>query len=327
MDRRRFLGTLAGGFLAAPLAAQAQQVAKVPRIGLLAPGSAFGAGPGDAFRRGLRDLGWIAGQNVILELRSAEYRFERFPSLAMDLVRLPVDVILAAGGPASLKAAREATATIPIVMVASSRDPVAEGLVRSFARPGGNITGLTTAPVEIGGKQLELLREADPGVSRVGVLWDATVGAFRLAPPVEAMARSLKIELLPLEVHAPTDFEAAMAVATKGRATALLVAGTPMFVQQSKQLAALLVKNRLPGISIWNSFAEAGGLMSYGPSLADEFRRAAIYVDKILKGAKPGELPIEQPTKYELVINLKAAKAIGVTIPPSLLARADQVID
>src|SRR5262249_3423163 len=162
---------------------------------LLAPGSAFGAGPGDAFRRGLRDLGWIAGQNVILELRSAEYRFERFPSLAMDLVRLPVDVILAAGGPASLKAAREATATIPIVMVASSRDPVAEGLVRSFARPGGNITGLTTAPVEIGGKQLELLREADPGVSRVGVLWDATVGAFRLAPPVEAMARSLKIEL------------------------------------------------------------------------------------------------------------------------------------
>ncbi len=226
-----------------------------------------------------------------------------------------------------MEAAREATTTVPIVMVASSRDPVAEGLVKSFARPGGNITGLTTAPAEIGGKQLELLREADPGVSRVGVLWDATMGAFRLAQPVEAMARSLKIELLPLEVHTPTDFEDAMAAAKKGRATALLVAGTPMFVQHSNQLAALLVKDRLPGISIWNSFAEAGGLMSYGPSLADEFRRAAIYVDKILKGAKPGELPIEQPTKYALVINLKTAKAIGLTVPSSLLARADQVIE
>ena len=329
MDRRAFLGTVAGGLLAAPLGAEGQRTTKIPRIGVLAPGSSAAPAPSitGAFLRGLRELGWVEGQNVIIERRFAENRVERFPSLATELVHLPVDVILAAGGPASLKAAREATTTIPIVMVASSRDPVAAGLVKSFARPGGNITGLTTAPEEIGGKQLELLREAAPGASRVAFLWDATVGAFSLPKSVEAVARSLKMELLPLEVRAPADFEAAVAAATKERVNGLMVAGTPMFTQHSKQLADLLTKNRLPGISIWSVFPEAGGFIAYGPSLADEFRRAAIYVDKILKGANPGDLPIEQPTKYTLVINLKTAKALGLTIPPSLLQRADQVIE
>jgi putative ABC transport system substrate-binding protein len=328
-NRRTFLTVLAGGLLAAPLGAEGQRTTKIPRIGVLAPGSSAAPAPSitGAFLRGLRELGWVEGQNVIIERRFAENRFERFPSLATELVHLPVDVILAAGGPASLKAAREATTTIPIVMVASSRDPVAAGLVKSFARPGGNITGLTTAPEEIGGKQLELLREAAPGASRVAFLWDATVGAFSLPKSVEAVARSLKMELLPLEVRAPADFEAAVAAATKERVNGLMVAGTPMFTQHSKQLADLLTKNRLPGISIWSVFPEAGGFMAYGPSLADEFRRAAIYVDKILKGANPGDLPIEQPTKYTLVINLKTAKALGLTIPPSLLHRADQVIE
>ena len=171
------------------------------------------------------------------------------------------------------------------------------------------------------------MREADPGVSRVGILWDATVSAFRLSKSVEAVARSLKMELLPFEVHTPADFEGAVAAATKERVSGLMVAGTPMFVQHSRQLVDLLAKNRLPGISIWNSFPAAGGFMAYGPSLADQFHRAAAYVDKILKGAKAAELPIEQPTKYELVINIKTAKALGLTIPPSLLQRADQVIE
>ena len=320
---------MAGGLLAAPLATEAQRTTKIPRIGVLAPGSSATSAPNifGAFLRGLGELGWVEGQNVIIEFRFAGNRFERFPSLATELVRLRVDVILAGGGPASLKAAREATTTIPIVMVASSRDPVADGLAKSFSRPGGNITGLTTAPEEIGGKQLELLKEADPGVSRVGILWDATVGAFRVSKSVEAVSRSLRIELLPLEVHAPADFEAAVAAATRERVNGLVVAGTPMFTRHSKQLADLLSKNRLPGISIWSVFPEAGGFMAYGPSLADEFRRAAIYVDKILKGANPGDLPIEQPTKYTLVINLKTAKALGLTIPPSLLQRADQIIE
>jgi putative ABC transport system substrate-binding protein len=329
IDRRAFIGILAGGLLAAPLAAEGQRTTKIPRIGVLAPGSSAAPAPNifGAFLRELGELGWVEGQNVIIELRFAGNRFERFPSLATELVRLRVDVILAAGGPASLKAAREATTTIPIVMVASSRDPVADGLAKSFPRPGGNITGLTTAPEEIGGKQLELLREADPGVSRVGILWDATVGAFRVSKSVEAVSRSLKIELVPLEVHAPADFEAAVAAATRERVNGLVVAGTPMFTRHSKQLADLLSKNRLPGISIWSVFPEAGDFMAYGPSLADEFRRAAIYVDKILKGANPGDLPIEQPTKYTLVINLKTARALGLTIPASLLQRADQVIE
>jgi putative tryptophan/tyrosine transport system substrate-binding protein len=326
MDRRAFISGITVSLLAAPLAAEAQQAVKVRRVGVLAPTSGT-AGPAEAFYRGLRDLGWIEGRNVAIERRSAENRFERFPSLAAELVQLRVDVILAAGGPASLTAAKEATTTIPIVMVASSRDPVADGLAQSFARPGGNITGLTTAPEEIGGKQLELLKEADPRTSRVGILWDATVGAFRPSRSVEAVARSLKIELLPFEVHAPGDFEAAVAAARKERVNGLMVAGTPMFTQHSKPLADLLARNRLPGISIWSTFPEAGGFMAYGPSLADEFRRAAIYVDKILKGAKPSDLPIEQPTKYNLAINLKTAKALGLAIPPSLLQRADQVIE
>jgi putative ABC transport system substrate-binding protein len=325
MDRRAFLSG-AAALLVAPLAAEAQRAGKLPRIGMLGT-SRNQPSPVDAFFQGLRELGWVEGQNVVIERRNTEGRSELLPGLASELVRLKVDVIVPSGGPAALNAAREATKTIPIVMVASSRDPVADGFVKSFARPGGNITGLTSAPEEIGGKQLELLREADPAVSRVGILWDATVSAFRLSKSVEAAARSLKMELRPFEVRAPADFEGAVAAAMKERVSGLMVAGTPMFTQHSKQLADLLAKNRLPGISIWNSFPEAGGLMAYGPGLADQFHRAAAYVDRILKGTKAAELPIEQPTKYELVINFKTAKALGLTIPPSLLQRADRVIE
>jgi putative ABC transport system substrate-binding protein len=319
---------LAFSFLLVLLDAEGQQSAKMPRVGVLG----IGGGPqtvADSFLQGLRDLGWVDGQNVIIERRSAEGREERLPALAAELIHLKVDVILAAGGPASLNAAREATKTIPIVMVASSRDPIGDGLIKSYPRPGGNITGLVTAPEELTGKQLELLREVRRGLSRVGILWDATAttGPFRIQKETAEVAQTLGIELLPFEVRGPTDFDVALAAATKERVGGLLFAGSPMFVRNRRQIADLLTKERLPAISVWSSFTEAGVLMAYGPSLPDLFRRAASHVDKILKGTKPGELPVERPTKFELVINLKTAKALGLTIPQSVLLRADQVIE
>jgi ABC-type uncharacterized transport system substrate-binding protein len=326
MDRRAFITGIGGSILAAPLAAEGQRSSKIPRIGVLA----VGGGPPaviDAFLLGLRDLGWVDGQNVIIERRNADGREERLPALAAELIDLKVNVILAAGGPASLNAARDATKTIPIVMVASSRDPIGNGLIKSYARPGGNITGLVTAPEELTGKQLELLRDVRPGLSRVGILWDANTGRVRLENETAAVAQAVGIELRLFEVRGPTDFAAAVAAATKERVGGLLFAGSPMFVRNRTQIAALFTEHRLPAISVWDSFTEAGVLMAYGPSLPDLFHRAAGYVDKILRGANPGDIPVERPTKFTLVINLKTAKALGLTIPQSVLLRADQVIE
>jgi putative ABC transport system substrate-binding protein len=325
MDRRTFLAGTGAVLLAAPLAAEAQQSGKKPRIGFLGIGGTGGSVI-DPFFQGLRDLGWREGQNVIIDRRNAEGHEERFPGLAAELINLKVDVILAAGGPASLKAAQDATKTIPIVMVASSRDPIATGLIKSYAHPGGNITGIVTAPEELTGKQLEFLRAAAPGLSRVGVLWDATAVPFRLQKETADVARSLGVEVLPFEVLEPAGLDGAFSAAANARVGGLIFGGSPMFNRSRSQIADLLMRHRLPGISVWRSFTEAGVLMAYGPSLQEQFRRASVYVDKILKGAKPADLPVERPTKFEFVINLKTAKALGLTIPPSLLGRADEVI-
>jgi putative ABC transport system substrate-binding protein len=329
IDRRAFVGVVAGGVLASPIAGHAQQPAKrLPTLGLLGivPGTPQGSVLLAGFYQGLRDLGWVEGQNLRIERRIAEAADERLAQAAAELVRLEVDVILAVSGPASLNAAREATRTIPIVMVASSRDPIGGGLIQSYARPGGNITGLVTAPEELTGKQLELLKAAVPRLSRAGFLHDATVGPFRLETATIETARALGVEILPFEVRSLADLDGAVTTAVKKRVGGLIASGSPMFVRYSQQVAELLTKHRLPGISVWRSFAEAGLLMAYGPSLSDQFRRAAAYVDKILKGAKAADLPVERPTKFELVINLRTAKAIGLTIPPSLLARTDEAI-
>jgi ABC-type uncharacterized transport system substrate-binding protein len=325
--RRTFLGAVAGAVLAAPLAARAQH-AKLPRVGVLSAGSpaSIAATPYPAFEDGLRALGWVEGRNILLDRRFAEEHPERFSDLAVELVRLKVDVIVAAGGPASLKAARDATKTIPIVMVASTRDPIGEGFIKEFARPGGNITGLVSAPAEVGGKQLELLKAAIPTLSRIGIIWDASVEPFRVPKEIESVARALGVEMLGFEVREPADFEGAIANAVKSKVGGLIVASTPLLVTHRSEMADVLTKQRLPAVALWRSQAEAGLLMTYGPSLATAFRAAAVYVDKILKGASPRDLPVEQPTKYELVINLKTAKALGVTLPQSLLVRADELI-
>jgi putative ABC transport system substrate-binding protein len=329
------IATLALGalLLALSFPAQAQQAKKVPRIGYLSPGSPPSNSSAplpptvEAFRQGLRELGYIEGKNIIIEYRYAERKFERFPELAAELVRLKVDVIRPGGGPASLKAAVNATKTIPIVMVTTSGDPVETRLINSLARPGGNITGLTQTS-ELLGKRLDLLKETIPGLSRVAILWDANVGPYVLRKDWEDAARSLKLQLLPFEVRGPNDFNAALEAFRKDRAGGLHVHGTPLFSagNQGKWIAELATKDRLPTISQWREFAEAGGLMTYGPNLLDMNRRAAYYVDKILQGAKPADLPVEQPMKFEFVINLKTAKQIGLTIPPNVLARADKVI-
>jgi ABC-type uncharacterized transport system substrate-binding protein len=329
MERRTFLAGTGAVLLAAPLAAEAQPAGKkLPTLGIL--GIAAGAPEGPVllakFFQGLQDLGWVEGRNLFVERRIAEASDERLVQAAAELVRLNVDVIVAVSGPATLTAAREATKTIPIVMIASSRDPISTGLIQSYARPGGNVTGLVTAPEELTGKQLELLKAVVPRLSRAGVLHDATVGPFRLEQATVETSRALGIEILPFEVRGPADFDGAIAAAVRAGVGGLIASGSPTFVRYRQQIAELLMKHRLPGISVWRSFAEAGLLMAYGPSLSDQFRRAAAYVDKILRGAKPGDLPVERPTKFELVINLKTAKAIGLTLPPSLLQRADEVI-
>jgi putative tryptophan/tyrosine transport system substrate-binding protein len=329
IDRRAFVGIATGGLLVSPSAAHPQQAAKKPpTLGILGIVAGTPAGPAllAGFYQGLRDLGWVEGRNILVERRTAEASDERLMQAAAELVRLKVDVILAASGPASLNAAREATKTIPIVMVASSRDPVGAGLIQSYARPGGNITGLVTAPEELTGKQLELLKVVVPRLARAAFLHDAAVGPFRLEQATVETSRALGIEIVPFEVRGPTDFGGAVAAAVRERVGGLIAAGSPSFIRYRHQIAELLTKHRLPGISVWRSFAEAGFLMAYGPSLSDQFRRAATYVDKILKGAKPADLPVEQPTKFELVINLKTAKSLGLTIPPSLLGRADELI-
>jgi len=325
IDRRDLLFLL-GAVALAPRVVRAQAPAKVPRIGLLSSYSPSDAALWhQAFRLGLRDLGWVEGKNISIEYRYAEGRSDRLPELAADLVRLQVDVIVASGVTDAL-AAQKATRAIPIVM-AIPGDPVASGLVGSLARPGGNITGLSQMSMELVGKRLELLKEIVPKLSRVAVLWNpqgasSTVTWKEIQPP----ARQLGIQLHSLEVRSSDDFDKAFEAATRARAGALFIIGDPVTVTNLKRIADLAAKSRLPSIFASSEFTDAGGLVAYGPDRSDLFRRAATYVDKILKGAKPGDLPIDRATKFELVINMKTAKTLGIKIPNSILVRADQVI-
>ena len=306
--------------------AQAQQPTKIRRIGFLGVASLSATSARiEAFRHGLRELGNVEGRNIVIEYRWAEGKIERLPDLAAELVRLKVDVIVT-GSAAPTRAAKEATTTIPIVM-ANDNDPVGSGHVASLARPGGNITGVSTLAPEISGKQLELLKEIVPKLSRVAVLGTSTNSGYALVlREVELAAGAFGVKVQNLDVLDPKDIENAFRAASKERAGAVLLLASPVFLPQRTQIAELAVKNQLPAIFPQSEFVEAGGLMYYGTNTADLFRSAATYVDKILKGAKPADLPVEQPIKFEFIINLKAAKQIGLTIPPNVLARADKVI-
>jgi putative tryptophan/tyrosine transport system substrate-binding protein len=323
----KFLMTLAFGLLMASLLAEAQPAGKVPRLGVLMQGVPPGA-PGDeldVLRQGLRDLGYVEGQTIALEVRWGEGQHERYPALAADLVRLSVDLIVAAGG-SPARAAQHATTTIPIVMLVGT-DPVAQGLVASLARPGGNLTGLTMMAHELSEKRLRLLTEAVPGLSHVGLLMDAgNPNQQAHLDDHEAAAHVLGVQVLPLEVRGPDEFVGIFQAARQGHAQVLLMAQGALFLRQRARLAELALASRLPTLSGETGYAEAGGLMNYGPDIPGSFRRVAVYVDKILKGAKPAELPVEQPTTYELVINLKTAEALGLTMPPSVLFQATELI-
>ena len=300
---------------------EAQQTKKVPRIGYLT----LTVSSREAFLQGLRDLGYIEGQNIVIEYRHAAGRAEGLPDLAAELVRLNVDVIVA-GASQSVRAARQATKTIPIVFHGVG-DPVAQGIVASLARPGGNITGLASLSPEVGGKRLELLKEVVPTASRVVVLWNPTNSSNSLqVKEIRTAAQTLALRVQSLEVSKPDDIERAFTAIPREGADALLVFADPFLTSQRSRIFDLATKNRLPAMYGQSDPVEAGGLMSYAPSFREFARRAAYYVDKILKGTKPADLPVEQPTKFELVINLKAAKQIGLTIPPNVLARADKVI-
>ncbi|HEV8341315.1 MAG TPA: ABC transporter substrate-binding protein [Candidatus Binatia bacterium] len=312
--------------LALSFPADAQQSAKVPRIGFVSTdGDANNPGPQvEAFRQGLRDLGYIEGKNILLELRYVEGRSDRIPNLVAELVQLKVDVLVLRAQPA-IRAAKQATKTIPIVM-STTQDPVAAGFIDSLARPGGNITGLTTLQRDLSGKRLELLKEVVPGISRVGALMSETQTENDFKP-YEVPARALKIQLQLIRVRGPNpDFDAAFQAAAKGRASALITISGALLNPNAKRIADLAIKNRLPSMHERIDYVVAGGLMSYSANDAESYRRAATYVDRILKGAKPADLPVEQPTDFDLVINLKTAKQIGLTIPPNVLARADRVI-
>ncbi len=312
--------------LGAPAIVAAQQPTKVPRIGYLGASSASANAPRiEAFRQGMRELGYVEGKNIVIEWRHTEGKSDRLPALAAELVRLKTDVIITAGAN-STRAAKSATTTIPIVM-AQDPDPVGNGFVASLARPGGNITGLSRLAPEISGKQLELLKETVPKLSRVGVLGDAALpGQAQILKEVQLAAAALAVKTHFLAVQSPKEIETSFRAAAKTSADAMLLLETPLINSQRSQIAALAAKSRLPAIYMSPEYVEDGGLMSYGASIADLYRRAATYVDKILKGAKPADLPVEQPKKFEFVINLKAAKQIGLTIPPNVLARADKVI-
>ena len=334
MDRRRFLVTSLAGVLAAPLAAGAQQGGKVRRIGLLTTFLFDFAHPqrelSDAFRLGLRELGYVEGQNIVIEYRSAEGRVERLPALFSELARLKLDLILVLGGTPMARAAKQANVLIPVIALAMG-DPVGDGIVASLAHPGGTITGSTFLGPALVPKRIELLKEAIPGISRVAALWHP--GAYgdrtmrEMLNETEAAAQRLGVQLQLLEASNADDFDKAFAAMTREQARALLVLPSPMFYGEHKRIVTLALSRRLPAIFAFREAAEAGSLMSYGANLSDLFRRGAIQADKILRGTKPADLPVEQPTKYELVINLRTAKALGLTIPPSLLARADQVIE
>jgi putative tryptophan/tyrosine transport system substrate-binding protein len=305
-------------------AASAQLPKKVPRIGFLSPTTDDSRV--EAFRQGLRELGYIEGQNITIEYRWADGKFDKLPDLALELVRLKVDVVVAVVTQASL-AAKKATGTIPIVMIGVS-DPVGSGLVSSLARPGANITGNSSMTAEVVGKQLELLKETFPKISQIAALWNPANPIFQAIQRKESedAARALGIRLQLMEARVPDEIDSAFAAVAKKHMRALLVLNDPVFTAHRKRIADLSAKHRLAVVSGTLEYPEVGGLMAYGPSFPDMYRRAAIYVDKILKGTKPAELPVEQPTKFELVINLKTAKQIGLTIPPNVLAKADRVI-
>jgi putative tryptophan/tyrosine transport system substrate-binding protein len=327
VDRRRFLLTSVAGALAVPLAAEAQS-ARVYRIGILGES---GSDPSEArvwqaFRLGLHELGWIEGQNIRIESRWAEGDFTRLPELAADLVRLKVDLIVTRGS-IYVEAVRKATSAIPIVFVMHA-DPVGTGHVASLARPGGHITGLALMQTEIYRKEFEILISAVPAAKRIAVLWNPdTPSHIPGVKALEASARTLQVQLQTVVARNKADFETAFSTMARAQAQALLVLAFGPYIAERQRIAELALQHRLPTMFNVRDHAEAGGLMSYGTDFNDLSRRGAVYVDKILKGAKPADLPVQQPTKFELVINLKTAKALGLTIPPSLLARADQVID
>jgi putative ABC transport system substrate-binding protein len=326
MSKKILVFALGAMLSALSFPAEAQQPKKIPRIGFLS-----GISPSSnsarigAFRQGLRELGYVEGKDIVIEWQSAEGKLDRLPALAAELVRLKVDVIVT-GGPAATRPAKEAAVTIPIIM-AQDTDPVGNGFVASLARPGGNITGLSTLSPELSGKQLELLKEIVPRLSRVVVIGSSTrPGNAQALREVELATGAFNVQLQYLDVLDPKDIEPAFRAASKGRADAVLMLGNPVATSHRTQITHLAVKNRLPVIYDRPEFVEDGGLMTYSVSQNDLYRRAATYVDKILKGAKPADLPVEQPKKFELIINLKAAKQIGLTIPPNVLVRADKVI-
>ena len=327
MERRIFMAVMAGGRLARPRAAEAQQAGKVYRIGLLdysAPDPARQAW-WNAFRQRMRELGYVEGQNVSFESRWGQGDTDRVSKLASELVDLKVDLVVTGGISAAI-AAKRATSTIPIVMATGS-DPVGVGLVTSLRQPGGNVTGMTSINSELAGKRLDLLRTVAPRASRIAILWDERDAGSRLGVDgTEAAAKSTGLIIQRVPVDSAAGLEAAVATVVRGRAGALIIVSTARLFSYRKRIAELAVKHRLPTVAGSREYAEAGGLASYGADFPDLFRRAAVYIDKILKGAKPSDLPVEQPTKFELVINLKTAKALGLTIPQSLLGRADEVI-
>jgi putative tryptophan/tyrosine transport system substrate-binding protein len=324
--RRRDFVALAGGIAAWPLLAHAQ-TGKLYRIGFLGNSTAaLEANLTAQFRDGLRDLGYDEGKNIVIEYRWADGKYDRFPSLIAELIALKVDVIVTAGTPATF-AVKKATSSIPLVMVAVG-DPVGTGVVPSLARPGGNITGLSSMAPDLEGKRLQLLREVVPKLSRVAVMWNP-VNPFHVISlkNVNAAAQTLQMKVQPVEVRVTEDIEPALAAILTARPEALVILADRVFLHNRGRLMDFAARNRLPGIYAYRELVEAGGLMSFGPSYEDMHRRAATYVDEILKGAKPGDLPIQQPTKFDLVINMKAANALGLAIPPTLLARADEVIE
>ncbi len=327
MDRRAFVIGVGSGLLNAPLLAEGQQGTRVPRVGYLSPLTAsVDASRSEAFRQGLRELGYIEGRNIMVEYRFADGHLDRLPALAGELVGLNVDVIIAAGGGLIGRAAKGATGTIPIVMT-NVEDPIASGLVVSLARPGRNVTGLSALIPELSAKRLEIVKEMVSTLSRVAVLWNSAypekATEFR---QTQAAGKALGIRIQSLEAQSANEIDNALDAATRARVGALLILPDPLTNTYQARIVKLAAKRRLPTMFTQRPPVGAGGLMSYGASYADLFRRAATYVDKILKGAKPTDLPVEQPTKFELVINLKTAKALGLTIPPSVLLRADELI-
>ena len=336
MRRREFISLVCGAAAAPallwPLAVRAQQAANIARIGCLVTGtlgSPEARAMVDAFRGGLRERGYVEGVNIVIEYRSADGSIERFPHLAQELASLKLDLILAPNTPAA-RAAQRATTTIPIV-VAAMGDPVGDGLVASIARPGGNITGLTFLGPELASKRLDLLKQALPGASRIAALWHP--GAFserttrEMLQVTEAAARTLAVELQVVEVPEVAELDRAFSAITRSRADGLIVLASAMFFNERKRIIDLATKSRLPSMSNAREFAQLGGLIAYGASLSDLQRRSATYVDRILKGAKPADLPVEQPTKFELIVNLRTAKSLGLDMPPALLAGADEVIE